>query len=339
MKDNKNYIVVDFEPSSTKAWNGFIDVLKKETKEDWELYGTRIKNEKFHSIGRYIHYFVLSWKLFLQRDRITNIIAVQQFYGLIFAFYCRLFHVKKITNVMVLSFIYNSKGGIVGKIYRKFIRFIVSGKYVDKLIVHSEHEVSYYSEILGIDESKLEFCLLGITNDTDKYQTKKLEELENFFILSVGNSNRDFDFIEECLRGEEYPVKIYSDNVEESVNKNIFYSKGISVSQYYEQLANCFCMVIALRDQNISSGQLVLLQSYAFGKPVIITRTKGCEDYIDESCVITINKNKKELLQMIKLLQEDREKYNMLCNNAVTIFQQKFSLEAMGRRLVKVLLD
>lgn len=331
MKLRKSYVVVDFNPEGNTRWDPLISSLNRVTGINWELYGETLKDNSAKT--RYIHYFRIAWKLFRNRDHVADILSNQQFYGLIYAFYCRVFKVKKQTNIYILSFIYNDKKGIAGWLYKKFIQFIVHSDYIDKLLVHSRTEVKYYSEKLGIDQNKLAFCVLGVTDDSVDYNIHDGSTLDEPFVLSVGNSNRDFNFIKTALKGKKYRVEMYSDKLNSEQDDNILTSPGLSVQDYYKRLASCFCMVIALEDPNISSGQLVLLQSCAFGKPVIITVSNGCIDYVFDGASIAIRKDVTELQKAIDSLFSNKEKYQELCVASRNLFDQFFSLGSMGNRI------
>ena len=326
----KNYVVFDLDERSKDTWEELIGGLSRKTQSEWEFYGRNIGLVKFHSFKRYLSYFTTSWRLFKKRSQIRNILSIQQFYGLIFAFYCRLFKVKKNTKLVVLSFIYKEKPGILGLVYRNFIRYIITSEYIDKLIVHSASEPEYYSKLLDIEKDAFKYIPLGVTNDSDKYE--HVDESE-FYVLSVGNSNRDFAFVESSLEGQSYKVKIFSDEYPSHINGNIHVCSGVSADEYYKELAGCFCVVIILKDPFISSGQLVLLQSYAFGKPVIINRTNGIEDYLDDDCSIIIDKDEEELRTAIRGLINNKAKRKMISTNARETFNKKYSLRVMGERI------
>ena len=330
-----NYIAVDFDPNKAKnieEWNKFVEGLNETSGVKWQLYGTDLQDSSFHSKERYFHYFKIAWKLFVNRNTINALIANQQFYGIIFAFFSRLFHVEKKTKNVIVSFIYNKKNGIVGKIYERFIKYSINNQYVEKLIVHSNSEVDYYANLLHIEENKLMFCPLGITDDSKQFNRCENADLKNSYVLGVGNSNRDFLFMENALVDQDYLVRIFSDKMEPHNNKNIVVNKGVSVEEYYTQLASCFCSVVPIDNPNFSSGQLIMLQSYAFEKPVIITKSNVNDTYIGDGNAIVINKNREELLSAIESLR-DNTFYNRQVKKAKCFFDNNFSMYAMGKKL------
>ena len=102
----KNIILADHNVS--EEWE-FKKAIENETKEKWELevcLTNRLHGNKFKEMLRYVKYFIFSLKIFLKRNKYNKIIAWQQFYGLLIAFYCRLFKVKNFPDIYVMIFIY-----------------------------------------------------------------------------------------------------------------------------------------------------------------------------------------------------------------------------------------
>lgn len=113
MRKSENVILIDFP--KIENWK-FKESLNKKTNMKWEERES-ISNKKrktiLYNMVRYLKYFFFPFKIFLQRKDYKNIIAWQQFYGLLYAFYCRIFHSKKYNNLIVMTFIYKEKKGIV----------------------------------------------------------------------------------------------------------------------------------------------------------------------------------------------------------------------------------
>lgn len=84
---------------------------------------------------RYAKYFLTPMKIAKNRNNYGKVLAWQQFYGLILAFYFRLMHVKESPEIVVLTFIYKPKKSLIGKIYDKFMRYIVTSGYIKYFVV------------------------------------------------------------------------------------------------------------------------------------------------------------------------------------------------------------
>lgn len=70
----------------------------------------------------------------------------------------------------------------MGRLYNLFMKYIVQSGYIDKLCVHSMHEIEYYVKCLDIDRNKLEFVRLGISDDSQDYSLQKPKQL--FFTVT-----------------------------------------------------------------------------------------------------------------------------------------------------------
>ena len=103
--------------------------IEDSTKDTWEIE-SYISNwgrtSLWKKIKRILVYFYAPLKVFFCRKKYENIIGWQQFYTLIYCFYCRIFHVKKRNNVYVLNFTYKKKNGIIGKIYYRFMKYRIN---------------------------------------------------------------------------------------------------------------------------------------------------------------------------------------------------------------------
>ena len=117
----KNVILTDFKTHHN--WS-FPQILGK---DNWDAYGkitNHLHGSLIKTLLRYAMYFLFPLKLVLQRRRYGKIIAWQQFYGLNFAFWSRLLHLKKVNDLTVMTFIYKKKSGggksTVSQIYKLY---------------------------------------------------------------------------------------------------------------------------------------------------------------------------------------------------------------------------
>lgn len=327
---SENIILIDFKEK--EKWD-FLDAVIETTNKEWkvlsEVSNKRRKNG-FDNFIRYIKYFLFPFQIFLHRKKIKNIISWQQFHGLLYAFYSQIFHVKKINSLTIMTFIYKDKKGMIGKLYFKFINYILHSKYIDRLICFSKEECEYYSELFSIKREIFQFFPLGF----DEIQTDNLGKMDenNKFILSVGRSNRDYDFLIEAMKDEKYPLKIICDELENKrYSDNIEIYNNIFKEKFFDMLNRCYCVVVPLKDENISSGQLVLIQSMQLKKPIIVTKSNTITDYITNGYNgFIIQKEKEELLETIDKLYTDQELYHKIASNGYQEYLDKFSTRNLG---------
>lgn len=277
-------------------------------------------------------YVVFPLLVFLRRRRYDVIVTPQQFYGLLLAFYCRLFHVRKTFWLVVISLIYLPKQGVIGKVYERFMKYITGSPYIDLYIVRSSRELQTYQQQLGIAPDKLRLVPLGLGGNFEAPHDATMQERK--YILSVGRSNRDYAFLIDTLEDSDYNVDIICDtctltprNPRIKVHRDIFATTPLWVK-------NCYCVVIPLRDTQVSSGQLVLLHAMMEGKPVIVTDADAVRDYIEPGVTgLTIHNTRQELLEALDRLYHDTELYDRLATAARASFTKKFSAEREVERI------
>lgn len=339
MKLEKNIIITD---NSIKDMYEFKKGIKETSNLDFEVYAMNAnkgRKNKFINLLRYIKYFYFPFKIFLRRKDVEKIVAWQQFYGLIYAFYCRFFNVKKSNFLFINVFIYREKKGIIGKIYYKFMKYIVTSKYIDVMSTTSSKECSLYSKIFGISENKFVFTPFGVNSieeDVENIDTDK----DNKFVLSLGRSNRDYDFLIDALRDTKYNLKIICDEYKcKRKYDNIEIINNVCGKKSWEYIKKCWCMVIPIKNPEISAGQTVLLNSMQLKKPIVITKSKGLtDDYIENSKTgIIIEKNNKELLKALETLYTDEKIYNKIALNEYEEYKKKFSILALGKKVGNIL--
>ena len=93
-------------------------------------------------------------------------------------------------------------------------------------------------------------------------------------------------------------------------------------------LSECHAVILSLKDENVSSGQLVILQAMMLNKPVICTQNKTISNYIESAKDGLIIKRDVDCLE--KALQYVEGHYAELTKNAREKFLNKFTEYQMG---------
>ena len=327
----KNLILVDYD--GPDDWE-FKEAVEKASKEPWEVFKAVTNGYhggKLKELIRYIMYFLVPIKVLFRRSSYKNVLAWQQFFGIILAFYFRLFHVKNAPQITIMTFIFKPKKSIFGIVYKRFIEFSVKSNYINKIIVFSENEKKYYAELFSMNSEIFIAETLGIE---DSYMAMKPYIKDEGYFVSAGRSNRDYSFLCNNWMDDFGTLKIITDS---DVNHNA--SKAIEVirdcydSDFLKILSGCRGVIIPLQDVNISSGQLVVLQSMMLGKPVIATENASVTSYLsNKKTGFIIGKNKYELEEAIEQIKQDSI-YFELSENSREEFKKLFSLYAMGVRI------
>lgn len=324
----ENLILVDFVPESD--WK-FKANLEKITQLNFKVIieDTHNLQGKFWGLVRYLSYFIVPIKYLLKSNKLEYIVAWQQFYGLLLAFWMRLFHIKKKNKLIIMTFIYKKRNGFVGKIYFHFMRFIVTSVYIDKFLCFSEYECKQYAKLFGISEDKFSYCGLTVEDEYDRY--KKFIKQDEYY-LSAGRSNRDYEYLcREFRKIENKKVIILCDKFKiENSPKCVEFKENVYGDEYKRYLAECKAAIIPLKKEGISAGQLAIIQAMMFKKPVIVTGTETTLEYVkdDWNAIVVANKEG-EIVNAIKKL-DDQAFYYKLSINARKTFEENFT----GKKLV-----
>lgn len=334
----KSIVSVDYSCGES---NIFSETLAGVSGMKWSIYSYpsnyRKKNKK-HELLRYVAYVKTGWYLFLHRNEIDNIISWQQFHGILFAFFCRLLGVKKKTNLIIMTFIYKPKKGLIGRIYKCFMTFIVQSKYIDKMIVFSKNEIDYYSTIFNVPVSKFFYTPLSISEGNKPIVDENLRNEK--YVFSTGRSNRDYTTLINVFRQIKHPLHIACNELRNNVmSSNIHVYGNMFGDEMRNHMYNSFCVAIALKDSNISSGQLVLLQAMQMGKPIVCTRCSAISDYLRDGYNALLVNTEEEWIQAIERLYADVDLYNTLSLNAYNEYLTNYSSDCMAKSIGKLIND
>ncbi len=126
---------------------------------------------------------------------------------------------------------------------------------------------------------------------------------------------------------------------------------GVTASETVEVLTACFGMdclaqllvaavvVVPLRVEDISAGQMVLIQTMALGRPLVVTRTPTICDYLrdGDTALLVPRGDDCALTAAIKHLLDDPVAATKMGRRAQADYHARFSIEAHLRALVQVI--
>lgn len=336
---SENVVLFD----TTDTVEEFIIGLNDSTSIEWQpliSISNKSRSNKLYNVIRYFKYFYFPFKIFFHRKKLKNIIGWQAFYGFVFAYYCSIFHVKKRSTLIIKNFTYKPKKGVVSKIYEKFIRKTIKSKYIDKLIVTSPEYAKYCSEKLNVDINKFKPIKFAV-NDFSKEEIPEIELKD--YILSIGRSNRDWDFLINGYKNTQYKVLIICDtfDLKKELPNNFQLLNSVTPSESLKYIKNAKFVMIPILDGNIASGETVLATAMSLSKPVIITKPSTlAEFYVDDNVNgFSISKNINELLNKTDELYLNFDLYKKFSKNARAKYENELSLVNYGKLVGNLMLE
>lgn len=155
----------------------------------------------------------------------------------------------------------------------------------DKILFHSPLNMQESQELHWVDSAKMAIIHWGV--DINFYE-KIISEETNVFV-STGRENRDFSTLMKAFSQTNYPLKIYTNNVnyendysflEKYIDKypniHIYLVENIKEAALtaMKMIANSFCVVIPVCSDSIyyCVGHTSIVEALALGKPIIATR-------------------------------------------------------------------
>lgn len=108
-------------------------------------------------------------------------------------------------------------------------------------------------------------------------------EANDGFVLSAGRTQRDYELLLQAAPALARPIHIVcgADDLRDArLPSNVMLFRERPRAEYLAQLSRCAVVALPLRATPRATGQVVLLEAMALGKPVVTTRAPGTVDYV-----------------------------------------------------------
>ncbi|MDO4576131.1 MAG: glycosyltransferase family 4 protein [Planctomycetia bacterium] len=297
--------------------------------------------------GHQIHYRHRLWLYFIEWPRLLFLAFLRTCWYLFgkkkYDFVVAWTHLELLPTVLLKKFLFMKHPPVVlsGFIFtprRSTLRHCIRYTYfrwllnqLDFVIVHSRKEQKDYTQLFGFEDHQFVFVPFGThVNILPK------DENREPFIFSAGRSGRDYPLLMDAMEGLPYSLHVACDSFcPQKHPANVTVLDHCFNSDYLRELTDSELVVIPLEAENISAGQMVLIESMALGKTVIITRTETTEDYAihNETAFLVERGDKKALQDAIRFFMEHPEERRRIGENARRVFNERFSMEAYTQHL------
>jgi glycosyltransferase involved in cell wall biosynthesis len=259
-----------------------------------------------------------------RRQKYDVILLASHVIAIPFLFLVRIFpfvHARK--NVIVMSFFLHGLGG--KKFVQKVLRFLLGNRKVI-LIVQSDYEAEYYSQLMGKDRVvRFPFCQheISISEEFGKGEA---------YIFAGGYTNRDYECLFEAARKVDCNFVVICSRLNQieigQKPGNVRILRDASPSEFRGYLKNSKMVIIPLKEKTGSSGQMVALAAMLFKKAVIYTNIDSVSQYFADGVSgipYEIN-NAEDLADKIRYLLTESQLRDELGANAYKTYCEKYHI-------------
>ncbi|MEY3200897.1 MAG: hypothetical protein RIR70_447 [Pseudomonadota bacterium] len=239
-------------------------------------------------------------------------------------------------RIVLLGFIYTQRRhALMNRLRQAYFRGVFD--CVDQVICHSTLEARHYAEQFSPCRARFSFVPYGLHLTVDEGCAPPISQP---YLLTAGRSGRDYATLFAAVAPLDVALYVVCDNAAMleglTVPPNVHLLRGCYDGDYVRWLRHARAVVIPLAVEDISAGQMVLIQAMACAKPTIVTRTVTTLEYAsdDITSLLVPPRDPGALAIAIRRVMEDEALVSRLGQNSRAAYQEKFSMAAFVGHLV-----
>jgi glycosyltransferase involved in cell wall biosynthesis len=214
---------------------------------------------------------------------------------------------------------------------------------MDAIFVYAAVQKAYAEDVLRIPSEKL--CLIPFHADTRFYQPMPDVVVERR-LSSAGLEFRDYPTLIEAVRGLDVDVRLAAaspwskrrnETTDQALPPNVR-ARAYDYNELRELYATSQLVVVPLYDNDFQAGVTTMLEAMAMGKAVIVTRTTGQRDVIQDGIngIYVPPGDPRALRDAIVGLLASPDRAAQLGANARRTIESEMSLDLWAERISKV---
>lgn len=281
------------------------------------------------------------WSLIKARPRPDAVVLGSHLEALIFLLGRGL--LRRQTHIVLLGFIYTRRNNRrLEQLRRAYFNWLFSG--IDRILCHSSLETSRYDRLFPSASGKFVYIPYGLHihgyNDPAPFLNPATHPA-----LSAGRSGRDYPLLFKVFSKAGYPLKVICDTQNALANcdpaPNIEVLHDCFDACYSQALRQAGMVIVPLAVDDISAGQMVLIQAMAFHKPLIVTNTPTIMDYLEHevNALLVEPGNEASLRAAVDRLHADPDLARRLAENGFQTYLKRHSMGAFVGNIVAATRD
>ena len=199
----------------------------------------------------------------------------------------------------------------------------------------------FFSSTLGLDEERLWYLPYGV--DTTFFSPQHHNGTNG--VISVGDTNRDYTTLLNALKNLDVSCKIFASRILTLQGSSTFSLRDVPSSlasvSYVDSLklraeyAKTSVVIIPLHDSLTGAGITSVLEAMSMGKPVVVARTAGMTDYVQDGVDSLTYRpgDPMDLARKVDLLFKDEALREDLGRSARQRVLKSFSTKSEGLRI------
>ena len=215
-------------------------------------------------------------RLFMRRRKFDVVVTMGPRPSLVYGLVCVVLRIPS-KQILTEVFLDAARPDSVGWRFKTALFRFVARRALG-ILTNSSAEVGLIARRFGLPEDRLRF----VPMHTTIAEPQAVAENDGS-VLSIGRTLRDLDALVAAARRVAAPFVVVAgaaDRLPEPLPANVRVLRDVPLAESHALLRRAAVVAIPLLPAERSTGQVVLFEAMALGKPVVATRAVGTADYV-----------------------------------------------------------
>lgn len=215
-------------------------------------------------------------RLFMRRRKFDVVVTMGPRPSLVYGLVCAVLRIPS-KQILTEVFLDAARPDSVGWRFKTALFRFVARRALG-ILTNSSAEVGLIARRFGLPEDRLRF----VPMHTTIAEPQAVAENDGS-VLSIGRTLRDLDALAAAARRVAAPFVVVAgaaDRLPEPLPANVRVLRDVPLAESHALLRRAAVVAIPLLPAERSTGQVVLFEAMALGKPVVATRAVGTADYM-----------------------------------------------------------
>lgn len=244
---------------------------------------------------------------------------------------------RRTPRIVLVGFIYTDRRNLLLRALRqRYFRVVMA--FADLVLCHSQLEIDALRARFAGSHARFTWLPYGLY--VGGRESVSSVPRDPPYLFAAGRSGRDYRTLIDAVRDTPFALRIACDRSEAlahiEIPANVTVLRACYGADYIGELAGASAVVVPLAVDDISAGQMVMLQAMAFGKPVVVTRTPTIAEYASDGheVVMVPRGDASALRASIDALMRSPERLAAIGDAGRERYERSFTMRAYVRNVL-----